>query len=486
MRRLIALFLVLLSFAAAALAAPEVLIVQIRAPLDDDEDPNVGILNVLAQELDDEGRVVPIAWALSDPIFRGAYEAKTVVGNPSTPTEAEALRGADALRVAWILFVTAERKGGQLSAKARLLKRGADKPAWSDEKLISVTVGAAADFNSSAATLARTWAALLSEGPFRQFPARPRVTTPTPDDGRAGAGARPPAIDDSYRSRAQQLIKQGMVTEAINLLRDAVDADPLDASRREELARALLQQGFAQEAATEATRASQMSPDRNDLRFVAVQAWIGLDRPDEANKVLNEALARDMDNPQTLILVGDVALAKGDPGKAVEAYSRSIRVEDSFEARLGRACAYAASGWPEPCAADIAALPPDRVAAGYPRVVAELERALQFVAGEVRETIRAARLRPRERTIIERASRVQRAAAGLARLAATYPAPAKFRESHARRDLAHNLLQQSCLEALEFAKSGVEDVASEATISLGEALKQFQSIREMYLKETAK
>ena len=52
--------------------------------------------------------------------------------------------------------------------------------------------------------------------------------------------------------------------------------------------------------------------------------------------------------------------------------------------------------------------------------------------------------------------------------------------------MAHNLLQQSCLEALEFARTGVEDTASEATISLGEALKQFQSIREMYLKESAK
>ncbi|HRI45030.1 MAG TPA: tetratricopeptide repeat protein [Fimbriimonadaceae bacterium] len=486
MRRLGTIFLLFLALTASSLAAPEVLIVQLRAPVGDDDDPNVGILNALAQELDDEGRVVPIAWTLSDPIFRGAYEAKTVTGDPANPTEEQALRGAEALRVGWILFVSAERKGGQLGAKARLFKRGADKAAWSDEKLISVTVGATADFNSSAATLARTWAALLSEGPFRQYPARPRVATPNPDDGRGGTASSPPAIDDTYRSRAQQLIKQGMVTEAINLLRDAVDADPMDASRREELARALLQQGFAQEAATEATRASQMAPDRNDLRFVAVQAWIGLDRPDEANKVLNEALARDPGNPQTLILVGDVALAKGDPGKAVEAYSRSIRIEDTFEARLGRACAYGASGWPEPCAADIAALTPERVASGYPRVVAELERALQFVAGEVREIVRAARLSPRQKATIDRASRVQRAAAGLARLAAAYPAPAKYRESYARRDLAHNLLQQSCLEALEFARTGVEDVASEATISLGEALKQFQSIREMYLKESAK
>jgi cytochrome c-type biogenesis protein CcmH/NrfG len=486
MRRLTAVLFLLFAWTVSALAAPEVLIVQLRALLDDDEDPNVAILNVLAQELDDDGRVVPIAWALSDPIFRGAYEAKTVTGNATNPSEEEALRGADALRVGWVLFVSAQRRGGKLSAKARLFKRGTDKPAWSDEKLISVTVGAAADFNSSAATLARTWVALLAEGPFRQYPARPRVATPNPDDGRGGAASNPPKIDDTYRSRAQQLLKQGLVTEAINLLRDAVDADPMDAGRREELARALLQQGFAQEAATEATRASQMAPDRNDLRFVAVQAWIGLDRPDEANKVLNEALARDPENPQTLILVGDVALAKGDPGKAVEAYSKSIRIEDSFEARLGRACAYGASGWPEPCAADIAALAPERVASGYPRVVAELERALQFVAGEVREVIRAARLTPKQKAIIDRASRVQRAAAGLARLAAAYPAPAKFRESHARRDLAHNLLQQSCLEALEFARTGVEDTASEATISLGEALKQFQSIREMYLKESAK
>ncbi len=168
---------------------------------------------------------------------------------------------------------------------------------------------------------------------------------------------------------------------------------------------------------------------------------------------------------------------------AAAEWVRSIRGEN-VEARVGRACAYAASGWPEPCQADIAAIPADKVALYYPRVVSELERALQNVAGELRETIRAARLTPKKTAVIERASRNLRASAGLARLAALYPPPAKHRDSHARRDLAHNLLQQACGEALEFAKSGKEDIADEASISLGEALKQFQQIREQYEKES--
>lgn len=478
----------LLILAAFSVAAQEVLIVQLRVPQTGDEDPNLPILNVLAEELDTEGRVVPIAWTLSDPVFRGAYEAKSVTGSAVAPTEEEAFRGAESLRTAWIMLVTSERKGGQLVARARLFRRGSDKPAWSDEKIMSVTVGTITDFTSTARSLARTWAAKLSEGPFRGMPARPRVDTPDPDSGHGGESppVRPGPIDGVYQSRAATLMKQGMVTEAINYLRDAVDADPLDPTRREELARALLVAGMVDEAAAESARATLMAPDRNDLRFVAVQAWLALDRPDEAQKVLNEALARDPENPWTQILVGDVALAKGEPGRAVEAYTKAIRVEDTFEARLGRACAYAASGWPEPCAADVAALPAESVAAGYARMVTELERALQNVAGEVREIIRNARLKPKNAQIIERASRAQRAGAGLAKLAAVYPAPPKHKESHARRDLAHNLLQQACTEALQFARTGEEDAAAEATISLGEALKQFQAIREQYLKERAR
>ncbi|MBX7136046.1 MAG: tetratricopeptide repeat protein [Fimbriimonadaceae bacterium] len=476
----------LFGLGAIAPAAQEILLVQIRVPVVDDVDANFLVLNSIAEELDNEGRVIPIVWSLTDPVFRGAFEAKAVVGNVETPTEEEARIGSESLKTAWYMIVQAEKKGGQLVAKARLFKRGGVSPVWSDEKNLAVQIGTSADFGSTGQSLARTWAAKLSEGPFKGIPARPKVETPDPDRGSVSETntGRLPKVDDSYKMKADQLIKQGMVTEAVNLLRDAVDADPLDPARREELAKAMLAAGLDKDAATQAANATQINPERNDLRLIAVRAWLNQGRPDEAQKVLNEALARNPNLPETQLLVGDVALAKGEPGKAVEAYTKTLRAGENVEARVGRACAYAASGWPEPCQADIAAIPADKVALYYPRIVSELERALQNVAGELRETIRAARLTPKKTAVIERASRNLRASAGLARLAALYPPPAKHRDSHARRDLAHNLLQQACGEALEFAKSGKEDIADESSISLGEALKQFQQIREQYEKES--
>src|SRR5438270_13782009 len=116
---------------ACCFAAPQLLIVKV-APDSKyaDGDPSDNLIQFIAQEFDDDGRVLPIAWGISDPYFRAAVDDKILLNPTEKPDLDEAQRTASRLKADYLLVVTVRQSELALYAVASLFRRG--KLIWRD------------------------------------------------------------------------------------------------------------------------------------------------------------------------------------------------------------------------------------------------------------------------------------------------------------------------------------------------------------------
>ncbi|HWA84050.1 MAG TPA: hypothetical protein VG820_11470, partial [Fimbriimonadaceae bacterium] len=212
------LFVTLLTLAAGAFAVPAVLIIRIKPPK--------GILpmdtpiaDFVANEFEVEGRVVPIVWGISDPIFRAAVEERKIRSGEEMPTLGEALDVARKLKAEYVLATDMRAGTDKLYASAVLYRNG--KQVWRDpagdvEGMIShwktmlrkkqmtqeefdrqvleatfrsssVQVGSKFGQDDTLRSFARTWVAMLNSGPFLSYPKAPTHPTPPPGQGETPA-----------------------------------------------------------------------------------------------------------------------------------------------------------------------------------------------------------------------------------------------------------------------------------------------------------
>lgn len=504
-------------------AVPQMLLVQMRVEAKGDADPNVPILQYLAQDLEEDGRVSPVAWGLSDPMFRAAVEDKILKNPPELPNLQQAKQVASQLKAEYLFVVTAWKEGEKVKAKAQLYRRGS--LIWEDPKKSNIpdamarnqkiaenlakkqgtqlpkiddedkaepgvrviTISSLAEFSAenAARSLARTYAQLLGSDPLRNLTAKPLQDTPDPDQGQKTITIEPPPIrqvdNKQMLVEVDASLKAGKTDVAINLLREGIDAEPLDVERRRHLVKVLMSVGQYAVAAQEARRAASLLGEGIVLRTLAVRAWLNLGQTAEAQADLNEALAREPENAEVQLLQGILKLSAGDLPAAVASLSTSIAKAPTEEALFARSVVYALGGDGERSKADLeqanqlGGSEVVRFRLLWPASIGRGEGA----GAEIRQLLQQIRVNRKDEAALASAGNLLKGLDSLIGLLIDSQPPAANKNSYDRLVLALNLLSQSVSGVLDYAKTGAEETLSEATINLGEGVKNLNSAVEL-------
>jgi len=319
---------------------------------------------------------------------------------------------------------------------------------------------------------------------LKQLPAKPRMA-----DGGAASGSAPGpadvsgpkgAGDDDVATQAKNLMANGQVQRALLLLRAACDLRPFDMAVRGQLVDALLAAGMPLEAASAAQAAANLKPADPMLWILAARAWIGASDQDKATEALNEGLARGAKGPNVEEVQGDLALLKGDAKEAMAKYQGL----EAGRATLRKAIALALTGDSDGCQKALAVLGGRALTEDeYRMVVLFVERALLSLSDSARAILPEIRMHPGDAAVLAQATSGNRLAAALSDLLTNVAPPSVHKDSHEGRKLAHILLSQATLEALEFAKNNDPDLGEEAAATLGQAFKLFPGVREKFALE---
>ncbi len=483
--------------------AAGILIVQNSESRNADPDENHTLVQLLAEEFDNDGRVNPIAWSINDPVFRSAIDGKLV---PSTdnPDLGQILGAAEKLRAEYILIVTIFKKEADIMGRAVLYRKG--QVIWSDplkpedaksqptNRQLTVATNGRVDVQNSLRAAARTWSQFIYEKPLKALPPRPRIETPPPDPGTNTSipDAPPPKKVDNRElmTEVMKLLAANKTAEAIALLRDAVDAEPVDPERRRALANALATAGLNEDAAGEARRAADLFPEQVDLRTQAARFWMAAGKIDEANADLNEAVARNPESVETRLLLGEVALAKLQVDAALAHFDFAISKSPTADAHFKRALARAMNDDADGCKQDMAAasklgLGKDalEVRSQYTTAVRVSQAAVSEMGVAMRTLLQKARANFGNKEIREDQKVLGRRSESLIALFNVLTPPPANKNSHGQRSLALKLLGQSLSELGAYLDSGSEDSLGDATITLGEALKALAAADETYRTE---
>jgi tetratricopeptide (TPR) repeat protein len=489
---------------------------------------DASIADYAANELQTSGRVTPIVWGINDPIYRDAVEAGKIKSGEEMPAISDALATAGKLGAEYVLAVDIRSGQNEILGMAFLYRGG--KLIWKDpvidipaqmnrlklelkKKLISQqeydqgvlnagcrsnAVQLSAKFGAEATlhAMARTWVEMIMSGPLQSLPKQPEKFTPAPGKGQGpvdpGVGTAPPAKadDNHWLTDLAAALKAGDANLAVSILRDAVDASPMDFARRISLAKTLIQFGQPEVAAREARRAAELMPEHLEFRSLAARAWIQAGNSDEAQTDLNEAVTRAPDSPETRLLLANVALSKGDFATAIDHLSKAISVGPTGDAYYLRALAHAMAGDSRLADADVKkatevglSQDPQEADSRYGLVAAIFDDGLSAIGGEIRTLHQRAQVQRTDKDVATTRDDLVKRVNGRSKFIAELPVPAGYELSHNRRILAYKLLSQCLIDLSSFMKSGDEDVLTDSRISLGEALKQGASARQRFKDE---
>ncbi len=500
---------------ASAVVPPTVLVAQLKAPPTDGVDHNLIVDDRMAAALDQIGQVNPVVWSLADAYIRAANDERRIVFKEDA-SEKDIRAAAERLRIPYVLFLTVFKDGDSLRPIAYLYNGRSNRPSWRfgeyDSKsqyrprlfvdgksqtnvgqfgevgkvfeTMVVLADGKPDWESTALTLARSWAEVLGDTVFKDLPRRPQLTRPVADhDHQGGTVAIDPAPSDALERQMNQLLAEGKTALAILTLQEAIDRSPYNTEPRLLLVRLLTRQGLYDEAAKEARRTARLMPDDVSLWLRSARAWLVAGKPGEAQTDLNEATRRNAKAVASMAVLGDILLAQNRLTDAVQAYSASMSAGPTPEAVVGLAVAKGLLGDAEGCKKELDTLAganPETLERTYLRAVELIDQASNQVSAACRELIPLARHSPKTTDVIARAVVVRARTLALSNLVSNLPVPGRFKNSHAERDLAQKLLAQCGQEILDFAQSGDEDLGDEATLSLGEALDRVPMVKALF------
>jgi tetratricopeptide (TPR) repeat protein len=465
------------------------LIVQINMPVTKEGiDLNVPIADALAQELDRGGKVLPIVWSMTDPIFREAALDGKLKETPDRPNPAQIGAVAKALSAEYVVSCEAKQVGVNVQANVELLRGG--RVIWKTPQTMRVTIEGGTLSTQTGQSIARTAALRLQTEPWKSLPIATKAETSELAPGQAPQIPTPPvdtsAADEArLRSDVMRLISDGRRSAAILAVRDGIDAKPLDPGRRKLLVDTLLEVD-ALGAAQEARRAATLVPEDAELRVLAARAWLRAGKPAEAQIDLNEAMARQPESVPTRLLLAEIALLKGDSEPALDHADRAVKAEptaDTFFMRaLCRATLGGADGVRQDLAASDKASPeksPNDVLRRYRLAASVLDAQFDRVANDLKLLIPKMAVKPKSREI---ADALEQANALLQASNALYDGlivPGDAKTGHARRILAQKLLGQTLMDLDAFV-GGTADAMADARINLGDAIKQMATARETW------
>ncbi len=482
----------LIAAAAVALTAvsnavPTLLIVQQKVPKSYNSDFNVPIDSYMSIEQDEEGRVIPVIWSLTDPIFRAAVNEKIIPKPDGDPTLDQILNSAKALKADFVMAIKAWRKGAKVESEVTIYRNG--KVAWSDKKSTSVEKEGMLDTDSSAHSLARTWTLTLAQGLFKQYPSKKRET-PNLDPGQSGPAVKiapPVKVDNKWLTdQVAKMSKSGDKTGLLLLLRDAVDAEPFDIERRRMLIEHLMVSGEVEAAGQEAKRASNLIPESSEFHVVSARAFMRSNDFEKAQLELNEALARDPEGFETRMLSGELALIKGDAKKAVEHFNIAAARQVSPDLCFKRGLAYGLDGDEEKAKADLekaklASETPLELESQYQFAIQCLDARYEGLLTDVRNAVQKARISLSGGKDL--CAKALKPVLGFDAVLNLLKYPEKHKASNSTRILASSLLAQAIGQVDEAIRTLNASWLSDATLNLGEAAKQYIAAKKAHSAE---
>ena len=448
--------------------------------------------NYIARELDEDGRVVPIVWSLTDPVFRDAVGSGKLAHHPDLPTLPECLVAARTLQARYVLVFSSRIKGDDKIGVCALYSEG--RVIWKDTEQISITKTDSA-IDSRSDSIAHTWGMKLETQPLRALVPRPKAVTPAVGGGQAPivtTGDPPPEAPEKFdpaeiAAQVQKLRQDGRLDAALLLVRDSIDQHPTEASLRLLLVHVLEWQGNYKTAADEAQRGSEVVPTSRELRFAAVQDLLLSGETDVAKNALNEMLARGAEDPPTLLLEGQIALAAGDYKQASTSLNKAIQTSPTPDAYFWRAVTRALLGGADGVVLDLQALAktpmtPAALADAYPTAMKMLAGSCQNDLTQALNVFTQASLSGTQ--VKDQADEMARRAAARGAFLEQAPVPAEFKDSHGKWLLAQKLLTLALIDLQEFVKNGSDDAMTDARINLGEAMKQSKAAQDAFAVET--
>jgi tetratricopeptide (TPR) repeat protein len=490
------LFTTVAAFAVAA--QPIVIIATQRAAVVDDVDPNVDIAGYFATHIEDLGMVHPVLWSPSDETFRSWQDSKLAPGGNSDAKLEQMLDVARKVNAKYVMLVSAFKSNGSVQGSV-LAYDSRGKVAWRHADNMAVEVGGLVDMGSSAESIARTWSLLLRDSLFRGLPVRtgsaidkpqPAPPQPQPDPTPTPAPqAMPRADEQAILAKAARLFSQGQNGEAIIVLREGTDQLPYSGALREQLVKVLVAAGLTELAADEATRFGRMNSQTPDLLVSSAKMWIDIGRIDRAQDALNEAKARDGENVSVIATQATIDLMNGDLARSQAGFAAALASKKTSDSAIGMALVCALQGQSEPlqqALADWRQLTSDDPAQQYRWVMRVLDGRMDLLSEQFRDGLRHATADPKSAATRSLWAKLESVATGMANLLEAMQPPKNHFGSHELRQLAHKLLIQAAGDCLAFAESGDEEAGSEATISLGEALKAFTPARELFENELSR
>jgi tetratricopeptide (TPR) repeat protein len=455
----------------------------------------LSVADIASQEIDEDGRLTPIVWSTTDPIFRSAIEDKLIPTPSDNPLMADFQDAMPKLKVGYLLILGSFASEGEIFTTAHLYK--GQKEIWKDE-IRKWSSQSTTDFENDNAkhSIARTWVQVMSGGPLKDLPQRRKIATPQPGPGTGPQNEAPvpaaPSETKQVLADAAKLLVEKQFPEAINLLRDAVDAEPGDIERRLALVSALMETGEPELAAREARRAAQMNPERGDLWVMAARAWIAAGKDSEAVMDLNEAVARDPEGRETRLLLGEIQISQRRFDLAVEHLCKVIEKGASAYAYRLRAYANGCQGKTSEMLSDLESASKQKTA----EIKSESDRRMktfvrvsiglgQDLGGEIRGLIQQVRVAPTNPDNKSSVDTLNQKLKCVSSLLSEEGMPVGYRNSAERLLLALKLLAQSLTDLSGSLEKLDEDALTEATINLGEGLKALDSAKAELSKETA-
>lgn len=471
----------------AAMAVPTALIVQSKVPLRDKVNPNVDLAQYVAQELDASGRLTPVLYSKSDAAYGAAVAARKVKDAAENPRARDITDTARRLGAEYILIVEGVRNGKSVHGKATLYRNR--REVWKDDQTLSVSTSDSLDSTDTARSLARTFVFKMNFGPLKGLPERPKTAPPVIQPGqepvveqvRTGTSGIVP--DDRLKRNLDALVHADKMDNAILMMRDAVDAAPMDVQRRLELID-LLQTANPTAAAEEARRAAELMPERVELRVLAARCWIKAGHSAEAQKDLNEAVARDPNAAATRLLLGELSLEQLEPVQALPHLDAVIKEQDSAQARFLRALCRCLLGGSDGLQADLAQMDklspspaPEEISRRYATAADVTDRALTQDGARVRSLIAEIVVKPKDKELKDQVEQISRLLLSRTALLGAVSVPADRKAANEKRILAHKLLAQSLSDIESYSTSPDDDTLADARTTLGEALKTLGSLK---------
>jgi tetratricopeptide (TPR) repeat protein len=475
--------------ASACFAVPRVLIIQ---PSDTKSDSPFLLSDALAQSIEDEGKLDPIVWSDTDPVFRGAM-LDGRVPSTSNPSPQDVQVASKALSCDFVIFLTVKFQGTQVTGHIEMMKGSTN--VWKDTEVMDSGRASTLDMENTIRSVARTWAVQISVGPMHSKPAEPKpkevpaaATGQLPTTTQTQTDPIPTPPDATKAIEEYQRLMSAKQTEAATtVLRQAVDASPLDPKLRVQLIKHLAQIGRSDDAAAEARRASLLLPEDQEIRALAAKAYIQSGNNDQAESQLNEALARNPEDPTTREMLADVALNSQKAQAAKDHIVVALKKSPTKDLHYRRALCDALLGDAAKTQTDIdeakSATSWAEEETSYAFCMHVLDKALDNSVGDLRSLYQRAGVRREDPDVAQAIEQQLAILSARQTLSDGWSPPESHKNSHGKRSLALKLLAQSLSELRAFLSDGSQDTLTDASIDLGEAVKQLSAARQTLTAE---